>query len=287
MRIFSLCLGLLLSQTASSEVLFEAFYRIEKDGKHTGYFIQRISKKDGLLTIQAYARDPDGFRSYQGVTRDGAAVSSIESQGSTEPFVSKSATFQGGQAIVKSWNKGSGPAVQEKVRVAKGIFPTAFLNSRADFGAMKPGKKYWYTHFNEARGTPGTGMISKLSSAPVNGVEISHLLNNPSGQEAESFVSKEGFVLASRSPATGGTSFWVKTRGEAVGDFTFPTNEFTKLFGDLPDGKKNPWHSTAGFSGAEVLKKFKSPVFDPRKRAPSAFAELQTAAPLPLRKAGK
>jgi len=259
----SIFFGLILTLCTSvqAEVLFEAFYRLERGGRHTGYVVQRVSSDKGLKTVSTYVRSRQGdeevFVTSKSVAQAGAGtpVETIHSSNNSGAPYRIHAKFNKGKGTVSFFSNNSRKA--NLVETAQpSPFPIAFLFYAGDLSKFETGKKYSYTAFAEEAGRMQIGWLSVLNSKEAGGKRVLQLLNDDSGQPVENFVNENGHPLGARSVATDSVCFWVATKEEAVGDMTYPTGEMTALFGDLPQGKKNPWIKQAKFKSYDLITSF-------------------------------
>ncbi|NJM09680.1 MAG: hypothetical protein HC883_01915 [Bdellovibrionaceae bacterium] len=276
------------SGQVQAEILFEAFYRIEKNGRHTGYVVQRVSSDGkGHKTASTYVRtkfgDKELFSTSKSVAKagKGTPVESVHSSDNTGAPFRIAADFKDNQGLVTFYSsKSKKSAIVEKAQPAP--FPSAFLFYAADLPKLQHDKKYNYTAFFEESGRTQVGQLSVLGSkapGPSGAKNILHVLNDDSGQPVENFIAESGEPLGSRSEVTGSVCFWVATKEEAVGTMTYPTGEMTSLFGDLPQGKKNPWSTLRGFDSSALIKSFQT--WDGNRSVSSTPATSEVL-PLPL-----
>jgi hypothetical protein len=254
--------GLFLTGQARAEILFEAFYRIEKNRSHTGYMIQRLSTdKAGNRVLSSYIRSKyNGGEVYvtsKSTAKPGKAapVETVHTSNAGGVPFSIISRFKNGKGVITYHSNNSRKAnLTETAQTAP--YPSAFMFFMTDFAKFQPGKKYAYSAFFEENGRTQIGKLSLLGAKEGAGKRVFQILNDDSGQPVENFVAENGEPLGSRSVSTGSTAYWVATKEEAVGDMTYPTGEMTKLFGDLPQGKKNVWSKAAGFESIKVIDAF-------------------------------
>lgn len=246
---------------APAEILFEAFYRIEKSGRHTGYMVQRLSRNNGQKTLSTYIRTRRGDREYYVTSKSvageksGASVETVHISNTTGAPFRIAAKFNKGKGTVSFYsNNARKPGLVNHFEVSP--YPSAFLFYTADLPQFQIGKKYAYTAFYEENGRTQVGLLSLLGSRENAGVKVLQILNDDSGQPLENFVGLNGEPLGSRSISTGVTVYWVSSKDEAVGNLTYPTGEMTMLFGDLPQGKKNSWSQASNFHAKPVIESF-------------------------------
>jgi hypothetical protein len=274
----------LASSTASAEVLFEAFYRIEKNGKHTGYMIQRLSQAASNKTLVTYLHtvvEGDAFYETTRSIADSKTLKPIESLNggnSTGMRRTLAAYFKPGKAWVETRLPGSKNASNKEWLDPKRVpMQDAFVFYAADLPLLKKGKNYAFEFYSERAGRAAYGQLSL--EGEQQGVQ--QIVLDILGEPQENFVTMSGDPLGARSPATGTVAYWVKTRKDAVGHLEYPSKDMITLFGDLPEGKKNPWFARAGFDARSVVNGFPKS-FGTRKLAQKEREKITV--PLPVRK---
>ncbi len=284
---FALALLLLATQAVSAEVLFEAFYRIEKDGKHLGYVVERMSQNAELKTLVTFVyTEHDGEKYYEtirSVAKKGtfAPVESARGGNNTGSRKEVAATFAGGKGWVEIRNpRGRKAFSKEPLDMKKTSFQSSYLFYVADLEKLQKGKNYSFDLYAERLGRPAYGQLSLEGETKAGDSKIQHLVLDLTGETIENFIGVNGDPLGSRSPAQGTIAFWVKTKQEAVGFFEYPNNDLIALFGDLPEGKKNPWYGLANFNAKDTVTLFQKS-FGHRKLAMKAREKI--TAPLPVR----
>jgi hypothetical protein len=280
--------ALLFTQTLFAETLFEGFYRIERKGKHAGYVMQRLSAdaKAGTKTLTTY------FRVRQDDQEKFEGTKTVVKAESGKPISSTYMTTTQGNpvTIVTQYNGAKGKVLfyagkNRKLERVENIKPvahaSAFIFYHADFKKMVPEKNYEYTALTEERGRIGVGILNYVSAKLTAAGQIIHVVDDFMGQPTESFVSENGEPLGSRSPLEDVIVYWVPNRQEAMGDMQFPTAEMTSLFGDLPEGKKNPWSKLPAFQANSIIGSFAK---NPGARAISSEKKVTKRTPMPERK---
>ncbi len=278
--------ALLLSSTAQAEVLFEAFYRIETSQKHTGYLIQRLahdSKGHRVLSFYIRTRqgDQEFFITSKSKAKQGSGApieTSYTSNFNGAPFTIDSKFKKDHVAVFYFSNYARKPSYTEKAKLAP--IPSAFMYFLADLAQFQPGKKYHYTAYFEENAKTQIGQLSLLGAKDVGGKRVLQILNDDSAQPVETFVSESGQVLGSRNAANDTVVYWVASKNEAVGDLAFPTGELTKLFGDLPQGKKNEWSKQTDLKSSSIIAQFTTW----RSDRSLSSSQVTGTLPLPLRK---
>ncbi len=287
MRIILLVLAMAVP-TASAEVLFEAFYKIEQGGQHMGYMVQRVARDGNKRTITSYMRVRQGegevYQTSRSISRE-PSLSPLESVHSTNTYgtpLHTKAKFSKNKVNVRYTRAGAKkPFKTETIKLAPGVIANSFLYQQCDCANLKPATDYWYTAFMEDRGQVTTGILSKVETFENSGLTLHHLINDYSGVPSEVFVGGDGHVVAARNPGNGLIVYWVRTKDQAVGSMAYPTNEFTQIFGELPEGKKNPWFAVRNFDAKTMVES--RPKASPRKLS-SAEGKLKGSKPLPVRR---
>jgi hypothetical protein len=246
---------------SSAEVLFEGFYRIERNKQHVGYLIQRLSTdiKSGNKVMTTYVRRLDSGSELFSAFRtevDGKTFAPVSSRwNSTDTGVPArvESTFTKGFGRVSFHFFSSKKPTRVDPKV-KAPMMSSFLFNTVDISALKPEQKYSYSAFSEQRGFTVPGKIRLEEIRTVGENKFFVVVNDYLGEPIYNFVDQNGFVLGARAFTGDFTVWWVPTREEAVGHFKFPTAEFTTLFGDLPSGKKNPWQNgMSAISAANIV----------------------------------
>lgn len=280
MKPFSLLTLILFCATAGADVLFEGFYRLEKNGAHVGYAVQRVSTermaRTQTVTTYVRMRMPDGkeyFEAFKSVSQAPllTPINSHYRGDLSGMYVDVQARFHKGRVTVeKRANKSPKPYQVETSRlVARRPFFSSFLFYVSDFKVLKAGKNYTFDTFIDRDGISTRGNLSVANAKTVGGLNHLHLVVDTSADPAESFVTESGFPLGSRSTTQDFVSYWVPRKQEAVGTFQFPNNEVIALFGDLPEGQKNPWVQIRGFDARTFISSF------PKSRGPRATLSKQ------------
>lgn len=261
-----LFLAVSFSPAAFGQVLFEGFYRIEKSGRHVGYMIQRHARdtKAGTRTLTTFVHTKingdDFFETIKSVANDKTLkpIESVHGGNTMGSFVETAATFKGPKAWVEMRNPRNKKAIDKKNIEARYIaFPGAFLFYAADVARLQYEKNYDFNFYAERAGRPAYGQLSLIAEEKSAAGPVRHVVIDVLGEPNENFLAANGDPLGSRSPADGTVVFWVKSKEEAVGTMEYPNNNFIALFGDLPEGKKNPWSKIPDFNALKVIDNFK------------------------------
>lgn len=283
-RSLLLALVISVSFSASAEVLFEAFYRIEKSGKHTGYMIQRLSQVKQEKVLITYLHNIVDGDPYYETTKSIAnaqtlkPVESLNGGNNTGMRRTLAAYFKPGKAWVETRLPGAKKASNTDLMDPKRVpVQGAFVFYAADLGRLSKGKNYAFEFYSERAGRAAYGQLSLENEKQG----VQQIVVDALGEPQENFVTVAGDPLGARSPANGTTVFWVKTRADAVGHLQYPSRDMVTLFGDLPEGKKNPWFALANYDAKAVVDSFPKS-FGTRKLAQKEREKITV--PMPVRK---
>lgn len=291
MRIAVLFAALTIVQGAfAGEILFEGFYRIERDNKHVGYVIQRLSAdhKAGTKTLTTYIRQKQNgkefYEAYKSVVnaKTWAPVASEHHSTNTGFPLTIKSSWKGGKGAV-TFAATLGGKLMNKDTAGDADFLGGFLFFAADLNKLAGNQDYSYASFAEERGRTALGWLTRAGDKDFSGTKVVHLVDDYLGEPIENFVAPTGEPLGSRSPTENYVTFWVPTKELAIGMFDYPTAEMTSLFGDLPEGKKNPWSKLSSYQAAEWIKSF-AKAEGHRRTVSSADAKPRSVASLPVRK---
>lgn len=270
--------------TASADILFEAFYRIENNGKHIGYVVQRMSQTNGKKTLVSYIHSANEgnstYETFKSVAKNGSLTPIESLNGGNIMGMRRTlrAQFRGAKAWVETLIPGSRkPASVETINAKAAPMQSSFIFYAADLAQLKKGKNYDFQFFAERQGKASYGQMNIEDTK--NGIQ--HIVLDIVGDPQENFLTVAGDPVGARSPARGTIVYWVKSKSQAVGNLEYPSKDLVALFGDLPEGRKNPWYAKAGFDARSVVTGFPKSF---GTRALGAKARAKITSPLPLRK---
>lgn len=267
---------LLFTQNLFAEILFEGFYRIERKGKHVGYVIERLSQdpKTKTKTKTSYLRIKQGDKEvYESLTAtakvgSGEPIKSVYLTSNTGPTLRTTAEFRNGVPFYTTEvNSADNPKHFKKG--TKSSMLSAMLYYMTDFTKMTPQTDYAYKTYDEQNGSTDGAHLFLIEQQKISGMPVYQFVNHSDGQPVENFVSPSGEPMATRSMIENSVAYWVADRAEATGLMEYPTQQIAKIFGDLPEGKKNPWSKIPKFNAAQAMAEFKK-ASDPRR--PSSHA---------------
>lgn len=269
LKVYSLLVALLFvfPGLVRAQTVFESYYRIEKDGRHAGYLIQKLhrDRKAGKMTLTVYARGlQDGKEVAQTwkaeVRASNASPLASEYTGTAPGMVPLVSARFGpkdfGQLQFSKAGQGRGPSQT----IAKPSLLSTFVFLAADLAKLRIDKLYGYRAFAEDRGSSSLGTLRLVDEKTVSGTRILHVEDDFFGQKTENFLAESGEPLGSRNVAEKAVCRWVPDVKTAVGAFGFPKTEISNLFGGMPAGKSSTWAALSGFDSSSAIASFPKPV---------------------------
>lgn len=255
----------------NAKPIYEAYYRVEKQGKHNGYLIQRVDESsDGkTLTLTSYTRTKQG---------EDEVARSMRVSVNARTGRPLSSNWRGNdvggpvEIIAKFNGKGGGTSTTsnykfKKVRKTDTIAPTDFASTTlflfSDFARMARDKEYRFYAYAEDDGQTRTGVMKRLGERKIGDAAVMHVLTDYSGVPVENFVSTDGVPLAARAPASDVFVYWVPDRAAAVGTFEYPDKQIKTLFKREPKGDVSPWAALPEFRAENEVENFQR--LDPKK----------------------
>ncbi len=252
-----------------------------------GYAIQRLSRdpKAATKTLITYVmQQSDGqdiFEFTKSIAKE-PSFAPIESLFSGNLLGKEYRTkFNKGNSVVELHNPRSRNVLaREQFETVRTPLQGSFLFYLADLKKLAPKKNYYCNFFAERASRPAYAQLSLEGTTKFAGATLQHLVLDMLGEPSENFFTENGEPLGSRAPGRDLVVYWVKDKQTAIGTFEYPSNSFISLFGDLPEGKKNPWYGMADFDSLKVIKSFRKS-FGTRKLA--AKERRKISYPLPTR----
>ena len=249
---------------ARANVVFEGFYRIEKNREHIGYLVQQLSQdpttgKKTLRTFNRTQREGKRFFEFSKIESE-AGLKSLSSLFATDKDAAPyqiEVNYDQGQATAKTYSYPAHQLRQSNREVAPPIFGAMVLFA-IPYRRLKSNVEYEFRAYAEERARPAVGTLTPLGEKREGNVTIFQVVTDYLGLYTESFVNEAGLPLGARLLAEGTLCFWVADRKHAVGDLAFDEGEIKKLFGGaIPEGKLSPW---TGIKDAQaVMQKFVPP----------------------------
>ena len=253
-----------LSFPSWAELSFEGIYAIEKDGVRTGYMIQRAevdraTKKWTITTYQRSKVNKEGAEDFE-VTRAFSRDDSDKLKDSPHlrawytplEFSHRSvsadvdetikASFKGKKIVNVDATFGKSTKIErtDSIEQPQHSFLWEFLYYMINFAKVPAGEDQSYVAFSTSSGRYSDGTFRVEGSKKPQGLTIYHLQDFFEGEDIETFVFDNGDAAGARNVHNKTLVYLVNSRDEAVQGFEFPQKEMTEIFGDLPDGQKNP-----------------------------------------------
>jgi hypothetical protein len=249
-RLLCLVLILAFSQIISaSEIQFEGYYRLELESKPIGYVIQRYETdpKDKIIryayflktnevggniqeSLKAEARTKEKAEfepiSFQYTGQVGKDLTSIDGSFSKEIM-----------KVVKT--KGGDKARNETYKIPKGTFLSSFLSYLMLQSGMKVGKKFIYSAVAEEDGNSYKGEAFIKNEEKFAGQTVYRVENNYKGERFVCFLTPQGEMMGTISPAKKLTLVLVAKPTDATEGFPVPNKSLMLTFGNIPTGTAN------------------------------------------------
>jgi hypothetical protein len=239
----------------AAEIMFEGYYRIELDGKHIGYTVQRyeFEPKDKTFTAISFLRAKFGEK----IVQESLKAKSNDkfqpvSYQYTSLFGNEMKTIDGGfKGEIMSLKIIDGKKVRdEKHKIPKGTFFSGFLTYLMLQKPLTINQAFQYSAIAEEDGASydGKALIESKEAKPE--YEVLRILNSFKG---EKFISKvavvkdakdaakniKGEVLGTTSPSKNLSTELVAQASQATEGHMVPNKILIDLFGTMPTGKVN------------------------------------------------
>jgi hypothetical protein len=232
---------------AKAEVIFEGYYKVNLEGEHRGYAIQRYefdgNKKEFTSTYFIYVRiSPDGkrFTTESLVAKSNDKFQPLNYQYTAilegKPLIID-AKFDGRnlRATVKREGKD-----ERKTRVIpEGSFLSTMLLHLILQNGLKVGKGFSYNAIAEEDVEVRSGTARVAAETTYKGIKAFRLEYDFKDIASVAMIAESGHVLFSEAPLQKVSTELVANPNEARGNFSFPEKTLKTLFKGLPEGKKN------------------------------------------------
>lgn len=246
------CLILILSFSAlasAAEIQFEGYYRLELESKAIGYVIQRY-ETDAKAKIIRYAYFLKTNELGGNIQESMKAEARTKEKAEFEP-ISFQYTGQVGKElksidgtfnkdvmkIVKT--KGTDKALNETYKIPKGTFLSSFLSYLMLQNGLKTGKKFTYSAVAEEDGNSYKGDALIKDEEKFAGQTVYRIENTFKGERFISFLTPQGEMMGTISPAKKLTLVLVANPKDATEGFTIPNKSLMLTFGNIPTGEAN------------------------------------------------
>lgn len=244
-------LALLSPNAHAQQTIFDGYYRIAIGEKAIGYMIVSYTWDDKKKIYEHTSFLKTG-------EQGGNIQESLKSVANDklEPLrYSYTGQSAGGVKTIDAKFKGDimdlivtdGKSKQQNLKYKNP--PKSFMASFLTYMMLKEGfslgKKFSYKAVAEEDGNNYDGTAWIKEKAVHLGMSAFRVINKFKGEEFISFVSEKGEVLGTNSPEKNLTATLVATPAEATKDFQVPHKTLSLLFGSVPSGKTNAFHSQA------------------------------------------
>lgn len=245
--LFSLSVAL----PADAELLFEGYYKVSQFKKHIGFLVLRHEidgKTKNFKTTSFIKLGKGGFdltESYQAVSDSELAPISINYLAAGD---SKTKTldvkFKNGKMTGLVVEDGKKSKINETT--TKGVFLSSalyYLMLKSKDG-LKTDTKFDYAAITEEGPVVMKGSVAvDKKMLTQDSLQLLKVTNNFAGSEYENLITTRGEVISALTPATSIESALVKNKDEALAGIKLSAGTLEKIFGDLPSGKTNVYHS--------------------------------------------
>ncbi len=241
--IFSLFLAFIPSNLMA-ETMFEGAYKVVSDGQHVGYVLQKYdfdpktkiftsiyflktNEKGGNITESLKAQANDKFQpmNYQYTNQTGDKIKAIDGK-----FNKEIMELEITDGKVKK---------KEKHKIPKGTFMSSFLGYMMLQKGLKKDIKFKYSAVAEEDGNSYNGEAFVEGEEQMKDFDVFRVKNKFKGTNFVSFITKNGEVLKTDSPAIQLSTELQKSIADATANHVLPHKTLTLLFGKVPTGKVN------------------------------------------------
>lgn len=246
-----LLIAMPLTSFAATKTLFEGYYKINLNGEHVGYYIQkyeletskkqfistyflRTNKKGGNISesLRAFATDKLKPIKYQYTSLQGTTSKTIDTN------VRKN---KKGEDVLQIKTTENGKLRVSEDRLKEGTFFSTFLIYLLLQGekGVQPGVKYNFKAIAEEDAKPFPGEVYIDSETKKMGLNVYKVLYTFKRTQFVNFINSQGESLISVSPGLGLSADLVANPSEATNGMTFNTKSISLLFGEVPQGTRN------------------------------------------------
>lgn len=240
----------------AGDIMFEGYYRIELDGKHVGYTIQRyeFEPKDKTFTSISFVRAKFGDKIVQESTK---AKANDKFQPLSYQYTSLVGTEM--KTIDGTFSKGDimdlkiidgKKVVTQKHKIPKGTFFSSFLTYLMLQKPLELNQAFQYSGIAEEDGASynGKALIESKEAKPE--YVVFRILNSFKGEKFASKVAVvadpkdpkkniKAEVISTNSPDKSLSTELVAQASQATEGQMIPNKVLVDLFGTMPTGKAN------------------------------------------------
>lgn len=241
--IFSLFLALIPSNLMA-ETMFEGAYKVVSDGQHVGYVLQKYdfdpktkiftsiyflktNEKGGNITESLKAQANDKFQplNYQYTNQTGDKIKAIDGKFSKE--------------IMQLEITDGKTKKKETHKIPKGTFMSSFLGYMMLQKGIKKDIKFKYSAVAEEDGASYNGEAFVEGEEKIKDFDVFRVKNKFKSANFVSYITKNGEVLKTDSPAIHLYTELQKSISDATAGHVLPHKTLALLFGKVPTGKVN------------------------------------------------
>lgn len=243
---------LVVATPVKAELLFEGYYKVTQFKKHIGFLVLRHEideKAKNFKTTSFIKLGKGGFdltESYQAVSDSGLAPVSIsylavgDKKTKTIDVKFKNEKMMG--TVVEDGKK-----IKLSENTTKGVFLSSalyYLMLKSKEG-LKTNAKFDYAAITEEGPVVMKGTVNVEKKMVTQGsLQLLKVVNKFAGSEYENLITSRGEVISALTPATQIESELVKNKEEATEGIKIAAGTLEKIFGDIPAGKSNVYHSS-------------------------------------------
>lgn len=251
---FLLAILIFSATTVKAEVIFEGYYKVMQFKKHIGFFVLRneLDPKTKQFKTTSYTRlAKNGFdmtETLHTVSDAGLIPISYNYLGAEgKKTKTIDATFKKNKMTALVMEDG------KKFTVTKTLKPGTFLSSILYYlmlnskDGLKTDSKYDFEAVAEeiADVKSGSAKIDK-KMVTQGSLQLLKVKNSFAGSEYDNLITERGEAISAITPATGIETELVKSNEEATEGIKVSSGVLEKLFGSVPTGTTNVYHSSKG-----------------------------------------
>lgn len=237
---------LLVSTSASADIIFEGYYKLSLATQHIGYFVQRydLDPKSKTFTSIYYLYTK---------TDEGVTTESLNAKATSklEPISYQYTRLDNGKskvidAIVKK-NKlviktvDGGKAQNREIAINDKTFFSTFLSHLIlkNPKGIAVGNKFSYEAIAEEDGSVERGEVYVKEQVAEKGLDTFRTLNTFKREEFINWLNIKGESIKTLVPKYQIVGELMANPKEARGDFPFSESTIKLIFGNIPEGKAN------------------------------------------------
>ena len=247
--IFVFSLGVAFN--VSAEVLFEGYYKVTQFKQHIGFLVLRHEiddKTKNFKTTSFIKLAKGGFdltETYQAVSDSELAPVSINYLAAGDKKTKLiDVKFKNGKMTGLVTEDGKKTKINEST--TKGVFLSSalyYLMLKSKDG-LKTDTKFDYAAITEEGPVVMKGSVTvDKKMVTQDSLQLLKVMNSFAGSDYENLITMRGEVVAAITPATSIESALVKNKEDALAGIKLAVGTFEKIFGDVPSGKINVYHS--------------------------------------------